>query len=450
MNKTKKAIIYLSIILINSSLAIGQNIIPEINIPKPATMTPNIITGTQTGQPNFFPNYNQNNGLTNTQINNQMIMQEVENYERLRQQQQNDINNVNKEFDSNSISYSLPSFKGEKGTENFQNAFNQINDMLQGKQPLDLKKAVFLTENAFLDKQLDYKQFDNKIKQDIQMTKLLIKQKNYKSNENLSKNLALFQYMCDTTKFYNYSAEGTAIHLPYKYDFNDFCGKEDWTKMFVAKLMVSKSGQCHSLPLLYLIYAQEIGTEAYLAYSPSHSYIKIKDADNVWYNLELTNGMFTTDAAIMSSGYIKTEAIKSQIYMDTISTKQVISTCLLDLSKGYYHKFGYDDFMLQCADTVLKYCPNVIDAYQIKADYYTMLFQYVGKQLPISSIDELYNYPKAHEIYNKRNELYQTIDDLGYAEMPEKEYQKWLKSVGEQAKKQENQAKILYIQNQVK
>jgi hypothetical protein len=62
----------------------------------------------------------------------------------------------------------------------------------------------------------------------------------------------------------------------------------------------------------------------------------------------------------------------------------------------------------------------------------------------------LYKYPKAIEIYNKRNEIYQTIDDLGYAEMPEKEYQKWLKSVGEQAKKQENQAKILYIQNQVK
>jgi hypothetical protein len=433
--------------LINCKLLIRQ--IPIITTPQSATINMNGFqpnNGIQYVNPNQYIQ-NQHNQI---QQQNEKLIREAEQFEQFRQQQQNEIYNANKELNNSSISYNLPSFKGEKGTENFQNAFDQINDMLRGRQPLDLKKAVFLTENAFIDNQLDFKQFDSKIKQDIQMTKMLIKQKNYKNNENLSKNLALFQYMCDTTKFYKYSAEGTAIHLPYTYDFNDFCGREDWTKMFVAKLLVSKSGQCHSLPLLYLIYSQEIGTEAYLAYSPSHSYIKIKDADNVWYNLELTNGMFTSDAAIMSSGYIKTEAIKSQIYMDTISTKQAVSTCLLDLAKGYYHKFGYDDFMLQCADTVLKYCPNVIDAYQIKADYYTILFQYVGKQLPIHSIEELYKYPQAFEIYIKRNELYQTIDDLGYAEMPEKEYQKWLKSVGEQAKKQENQAKILYIQNQVK
>jgi hypothetical protein len=34
--------------------------------------------------------------------------------------------------------------------------------------------------------------------------------------------------------------------------------------------------------------------------------------------------------------------------------------------------------------------------------------------------------------------------------MPAEEYQKWLKSVSKQANKQENKAKILYIQNKVK
>ena len=259
----------------------------------------------------------------------------------------------------------------------------------------------------------------------------------------------------DTTKFYDYSQEGTVIHTPYSYDFNDFFGKDDWTQMFVSKLLVSKSGQCHSLPLLYLIYAQEIGSEAYLAYSPSHSYIKFQDKYKNWYNLELTNGMLISDAAIMASGYIKTEAIQNGIYMDTISYKQSVSTCLVDLAKGYYHKFGYDDFMIQCADTALKYFPKNVDALQVKADYYTLLTHHIGKQLPqVKTLQEmetvLQNYPRAKEIREKRNELYQIIDNLGFETMPEAEYQSWLNSVRNEAAKRESQNKVITIQKTIR
>ena len=441
-------IIGITILLIGNNLIFAQ--IPVITTPKPATFQNySNFVNPQSTNPNFLPNYNQTNIDNRTQINNQMIMQEVQYYEQLRLQQQQIINDaVNT---NNTISYELPSFAGETGTENFYNAFNEINSMLNGSQPLDLKRAVFLTENAFLDNRLNYNDFDGRIKSDVSLAKIFMKQSKYSKNENLAKNLAIFQFMVDTTSYYNYSAEGTAYHLPYSYDFNDFFGRDDWTKMFVTKLLYSKSGQCHSLPLLYLIYTQEIGAEAYLTYSPSHTYIRIKD-DNNWFNLELTNGMITTDAAIMASGFIKTEAIKNQIYMDTISTKQTVATCLIDLAQGYYRKFGYDNFMLQCADTVLKYSPNSINAYMLKADYYTLLNHHVGRQLPkVNSLEEveimLVDYPKAKEIRDTRNELYETIDNLGYAEMPQDEYQKWLKSVSEQAYKQEHQTKILFIQN---
>lgn len=429
--------------------------IPVIETPKAATFQNYTNFGTmQTGNQNFIPNYIQNNGLTNTQINNQAIMQEVQYYEQLRQKQ-NEILNDDYTTVNSGIQYNLPSFADIAETEYFRQAFNEINQMLNGTRPLDLKRAVFLTENAYISNQLDYNQFNNRIKQETQLAKLLIRQKGYKENENLSKNLALYQYMCDTSKFYDYSQEGTAIHTPYTYDFDDFFGKEDWTKIFVSKLLVSKSGQCHSLPLLYLIYAQEIGSEAYLAYSPSHSYIKFQDKYKNWYNLELTNGMLISDAAIMASGYIKTEAIQNGIYMDTISNKQAISTCLVDLAKGYYHKFGYDDFMIQCADTALKYFPKNVDALQVKADYYTLLTHHVGRQLPSAKTLEemekvLQNYPKAKEIREKRNELYQTIDNLGFETMPEAEYQSWLNSVRNEASKRESQCKVITIQKTIR
>jgi|GEM_PF-6378361 len=62
-----------------------------------------------------------------------------------------------------------------------------------------------------------------------------------------------------------------------RYDFVDFWGREDTRKVFVTKLLATNSGQCQSLPQLYLILAEELGTTAYLAFSPEHSYIKFQD-----------------------------------------------------------------------------------------------------------------------------------------------------------------------------
>jgi len=445
MNKTKKAIIILSIILINSKLLIGQVNIPQFETPKPSTLTPNIITGNQTGQPNFFPNYNQTNGLTNTQISNNAAMQEVGYYEKLRQEQNNLINDAVTQSNNNSISYNLPSFKGEKGTENFQNAFNQINDMLLGKQPLDLKKAVFLTENAYLGNRLDYSKYSNAIKQMVNLCKIKIKQEKGNPNDELTKKIMLYRFMSDTLQFYDYQAEKKVYTYPMTYDFDDFEGKEDWTKMFVTKLMNEGKGQCHSLPLHYMILSQEIGTEAFLSYSPSHSYVKIRDKYNRWYNLELTNGLITSDAAVVESGYVKSEALLNKVYLDTIGIKKVVASTLVDLAQGYKNRYGYDDFVLQCAEKSLEYFPTNTFAMQLKSDYLTIRFDYVAWQYGRPPLEVLQQDPKAMEIFAERNEMYLKLDNSGFEQMPPDKYQDWLKSLSIEKNKEIHKQKYIQL-----
>ena len=128
---------------------------------------------------------------------------------------------------------------------------------------------------------------------------------------------------------------------------------------------------------------------------------------------------------------------------------------MVDLAKGYYRKFGYDDFMIQCADRALKYFPKNVDAMQVKADYYTILNHHVGKQLPpVKSLAEveimLQKYPKANEIRNKRNGMYAKLDNLGFETMPEKEYRKWLNSVKNEAGRRASQNKIISIQKKIR
>lgn len=56
-----------------------------------------------------------------------------------------------------------------------------------------------------------------------------------------------------------------------KYDFEDFYARGDLSKYMVSKLLAQNTGQCHSLPLLYLILAEELGVKAHLCFSPNHS-----------------------------------------------------------------------------------------------------------------------------------------------------------------------------------
>lgn len=94
--------------------------------------------------------------------------------------------------------------------------------------------------------------------------------------------------------------------------------------MFVSTLMVTRKGNCHSLPLFYKLLTEELGEKSWLALAPNHAYIKLHNQADGWYNVELTSGQFPTDVWIKASGYIHTDAIRNGIYMDTLSLKATV------------------------------------------------------------------------------------------------------------------------------
>ena len=160
--------------------------------------------------------------------------------------------------------------------------------MLEGKERLNLKQAVFLTENAFAGNTLPYADFERPIEQLLNLCRK--QQKNQiHSSENSGGHLALYQVLCDTTILLDAAGKKVGWSLPMQYDFEDYMGEEDWTKMFVSKLLQTKSGNCHSLPLLYKILADELQLEVFLSFAPNHSYIQHRDSKGTWFNLEMTN-----------------------------------------------------------------------------------------------------------------------------------------------------------------
>lgn len=344
----------------------------------------------------------------------------------------------------NKMTYSLPQNKNVHPY--FELAFTEISEMLSGKRPLDLKRAVFLTENAWVNGKLKYELYTAFIEEEANLIKLKMNQEGMSLDDNLSKNFMIHKFMKDTLSIVKSGAEQMITTFPKRYDFRDPFGRNDVSNLFVTKLMLSNSGQCKSMPLYYLILLESLGGSAYLSFSPGHSYIKCKDNRGKLFNIETTNGMITSDSWMLGSGFVKSEAIKGGIFLDTLNKKQVIANCLVDLAKYYKWKYktlpnaisGIDDFHLKCVNEALKYHSNNIHGLLEKSNYYTALSMHVGKQLGYKELKDLYKNANTRDLYLQTTSLYALTDGLGYELIPQEAYAKWLESINDDLQEKEN------------
>lgn len=314
----------------------------------------------------------------------------------------------------------------------YDNCFDSLKIIISNNGAF--KKAAFITENCFLHNLLSYDNFEKHISKLTSIIKgwqyanPLINY-HYPDSIDFHKNFAVFKLLKDTIKIIG-PDEKKYLLTPYTYDFNDFFGKQDWSNMFVTKLLGTHKGNCHNLPYLYKILADEINCTCWLSLAPNHLYIKNRSKQIGWYNIELTSGEFPIDAWITASGYIPLQAVQNGIYMDTLSNQQSIALCILDLAKEYeFQTKNYQDgFILKCCNEVLQYHPVNVQALLLKAETLKRIYE---KQ-------RTDKHAEANNTYAQMERLYVQLFDLGYREMPDKMYLQWLASITKQRNKFSN------------
>lgn len=297
-----------------------------------------------------------------------------------------------------------------------------ITEMLNGRDSLDLRKAVYCVENAWYDGNLNRDTFEKVIVEYADFCRGIMASGDIvyegKGDEQAAKTqCAAFVFMTDSipVKY----GESIVWNPPFGYNFDDYAGERDWSNMFVTKLMQTRKGNCHSLPLLYKLIMDELGEPVWLSLLPNHMYIKARNDRAGWYNIELTCGDFPTDAWLMASGYVHLDAVRNGVYLDTLSLRESVAMCLTDLAQGYERKYGTreDGFVEECCDTVLRYFPDYMNARLIKADLIARRYRKYGTD----------------ELKREMNEQYSLIHSQGYRKMPESMYLNWIHSLDEQS-----------------
>lgn len=333
--------------------------------------------------------------------------------------------------------YTLPSFSGKAGTQAYYDAYNQLASL--DTDHYSISDANFIVENAYFGGRQNFSQLKSGIQKTARQLLQKMKDRKQDTGNNTDKNLMIFEFLSKGMKL------AGVHHKAIKYDFEDYMGAKDWSKMFVSKLLKTGSGQCHSMPLLYLMLAEEMNTEAYLAYAPNHTYIKFLDGDGEWQNAELTNGIFTANSLILESGYIKSEALQNSIYMKEQSKKEVLAQLYADLANGYAHKYGMDEFVGKTLDKALEYSPDHMYANLLKSTFQQVKLGYVAGQLGIKDLEnpeELQNirfYPRALALLQETKAQFSHIDHLGYVPMPEGAYEEWLGTMKGAANRQKSE-----------
>lgn len=311
----------------------------------------------------------------------------------------------------------------EHQQQHFTRAVLWVHKMLEEPSVKYLtKKAVFHTENAFLGYTVSMEAFDQQIAQLALFLKRCAQYQGWNWNHYNTRQKTLMLLFTDTL------FDGHQKLGPLEYDHKSPYGFSNYSKVFVSKLIQTQTGQCHSLPLLYKILADEIAVEASLCLMPQHSYIRLRDEEGRWYNFETTCGKIVPTAWLVASGFVSSEAIRHQIYMDTLGYTATLTYAMADLLNGYIHKFGYDKFVLKWVNIALGYHAKDIRCLQIKANCLTLQVQQLIQAAGYPPREDLPNHPKIWKCYQDLMQIYKTIDKLGHVDIPPVVYQKWLKT----------------------
>lgn len=322
----------------------------------------------------------------------------------------------------------------EKQKSYFLTAKQELENMLDGKQPLSYERAIYLIENAYWANKLNYAHFTSGLnnhetiirrimevnapriaqKYEPQILERAIQTPEDRSRalENLLANWAIYAYMKDTISYlYKDSTWDKLFSYPYVYSYSDPLGTTHWENTQISNLLITGRGNCFALASLYKIFAERLHTNATLSTAPNHIYIVNQDEKGREYNVELSNGSFPGSGTMGTLTYTTNTAIDNDIALRQLDLKQSVALCIVYLAKGYEHKFGTvnDGFMMACAESTLRHDSKSLNAMLLKAEL--LENEVLAKQQNVTKL-------QADRTFAAYEKLITQLYTLGYREMP--------------------------------
>jgi len=303
----------------------------------------------------------------------------------------------------------------------------RIRDILkQSAQEIDIARAKLT-----IDKQIDPAIDVEANLQKIEAMVVRIKTMPEFGTSSTAKMLALKRYIYEPGEWNNYQ--------PYQYDMDDPLGAKISNKL-LSNYMLSKKGNCVTMPLLFIILGQRLGIDVTASTAPLHVLAKVKDeVTGAWYNVEPTSGAHPArDAWYREQMPMTDQAIANGVYLQPLTKKETVALMATTLAEHYVERKEFDK-VITISDLVLEYYPKDVSSMIRKSNaYYDLASKYyVGKY---RSPGEIPDRAKSHYQYLLQNKRFwgAKAEALGWREYRREDDEKYLQSVKEAKSKTVN------------
>jgi hypothetical protein len=300
-----------------------------------------------------------------------------------------------------------------------------IKEMLEGKRALFVKDAYYMAEASYGNLHLTYDEYNTLIKANADFIRQWLKENKYDLNNTEMLHFGIQKFMSDTL-YIHLNGKKTG-HMPYYYDYIDPRAKEDKRNYFVTKTLATGTGQCHTFPVTYLILAEALGVQAYLAYNPQHSFIRYKNNKGAIINYETTVDRFLADAFYLQTLPVMAKAQKNKLYGHSLNKKQVVASVLYDLAANFIreHWTGDRKFIKECMSIAKPYFPDQsyisnTESY-LHQRFYADDINAMVKAKGIKDGDELEKHADIVKAYRDYYSYMDRVSALGVQEFPEED-----------------------------
>lgn len=316
---------------------------------------------------------------------------------------------------------------------NYLKTKQHFKEMLSGKRKLSLKDAYYEMEAAYGSLHLTYKEYSDIIEKSAQFIKDWLLQNGYDLKNQEALHMGIQKFMGDKLSLKENTDNGGILnippsHQPFYYDFIDYRAIEDKRNYFLTKTLATGTGQCNTLPAVYLVLAEALGAEAYLCYAPQHSFIKFKNNKGVFQNYEPTIDWHMTDQDYAKELPIMATAIQKGLYLDPLNKKEIVASLLVDLALNFRREHWISDgeFIEDCVNTATQYFKDKdggnAEVHYLRSIVLASKFNRVAMKNNIQDISKVNQNEEVAKAYAAYRNNERKITNLGLQGFPESKY----------------------------
>lgn len=234
--------------------------------------------------------------------------------------------------------------------------------------------------------------------------------------------LAPSRVKVDLLRRYVYQSGPWNQYRAFSYDLGDPFGRVLRNKLLPTYLNTRK-GNCVSMPILFLALGERIGLDLSLATAPEHVFIKFRDDDGTFYNLETTSGAGVTRDLWMRKLLPMTDAaINNGIYMRPLTKKEAIGV-MAGVLLTHYGRLKLTDARIALAKLMLEIDARDVTAMlSLRAAYHYMWTTEFVEKYPTPNHIPIPERPRFVELERNLLAWQRKAEALGWR-MPPETYQ---------------------------